>query len=167
MDATKRTALMHAVLDAEASSAEAGELTRLLAADPVARAEFEELQQLFSELKGVPVTFPPEGLYAAVMSRLPQHQDGSRQLLESPGVIDPLKGHSSTQHPGTSSTSRRRFAPEPQLREHRMSEQKQGSFSKRKVALIGAGVAVVAGILVATSSVIKSDHQDDRHDQSA
>jgi anti-sigma factor RsiW len=153
MDATKRTVLMHAVLDAEASVAEADELMRLLAADPAAQAEFEELQRLFDELKGLPAMFPPEGLYAAVMSRLPKHQDGARQLLESPGVIDSPKGRSSTQRSGTSSSSRRRFAPEPQLKEHFMSEQESKPFSKRKAALLGVGVAVIAGVVVATSGI--------------
>ena len=41
------TGLMHAVLDGEASDAEARELEVRLAADPAARAEFEDWKRLF------------------------------------------------------------------------------------------------------------------------
>ena len=65
---------MHAVLDGEATPAEARDLERRLAADAEARAEFDSLRALFDELKGLPQAFPPEGLVASVMAGLPSHQ---------------------------------------------------------------------------------------------
>ncbi len=55
-------ALMHAVLDGEATPAEAAELERVLAADPAARAEFDALRRLFGVLARVPRLDPPAGL---------------------------------------------------------------------------------------------------------
>ena len=63
--------LMHAVLDGEATSGEARDLEQLLDLEPVARSHFEELKALFDELGSVPKPFPPEGLVAAVMARVP------------------------------------------------------------------------------------------------
>ena len=73
------TDLMHAVLDGEASAAEAATLQRLLVADPAARAEFEALQHLFSGLASVPQRQPPEGLVAAVNAALDARQPALRQ----------------------------------------------------------------------------------------
>ena len=75
---------MHAVLDGEATPGEARELERLLAADPAARAEFDDLQRLFDGLKAVPMAFPPEGLVSSVMADLPaQMPQRHRGLAES------------------------------------------------------------------------------------
>lgn len=73
------TDLMHAVLDGEASAAEAAALQRLLVADPAARAEFEALQHLFSGLASVPQRQPPEDLVAAVNAALDARQPALRQ----------------------------------------------------------------------------------------
>ena len=71
MNHLKQIELMHAVLDGEATPGEALELERLLAADPVARAQFEELRRLFDGLAAVPKEYPPEGLVAAVLAKVP------------------------------------------------------------------------------------------------
>ena len=61
MNRSEYTTLMHTVLDGEASAGEAAELTRVLAANPAAQAEFDDLQRLFEGLKAVPKAYPPEG----------------------------------------------------------------------------------------------------------
>ena len=60
MNSSERARLMHAVLDGEATEAEARELDRLLAAEPTARTEFEHLRRLFDGLSRMPKAFPPE-----------------------------------------------------------------------------------------------------------
>ncbi len=72
MKTSELTLLMHAVLDGEAAPGDVRELERRLAADPAARAEFDELRRLFDGLAGVPKEFPPEGLYASVMANVPR-----------------------------------------------------------------------------------------------
>ena len=67
---------MHAVLDGEATPAEAGELDRLLAADPAARARFDDWSGCSTGSRRVPKAFPPEGLVAAVMAEIPQPPGG-------------------------------------------------------------------------------------------
>ena len=69
MNPTERTRLMHAALDGEATPGETRELERVLAANPAARAEYDELRQLFDALSRVPKAYPPEGLVASVMAR--------------------------------------------------------------------------------------------------
>ena len=66
------TELMHAVLDGEASDAEARELEMRLAADPAARAEFEDWKRLFEALDAVPKEHAPEGLVASITSAMPR-----------------------------------------------------------------------------------------------
>jgi anti-sigma factor RsiW len=81
---------MHTVLDGEATGAEARELERQLAAEPAARAEFEDLRRLFEGLSRVPQRYPPEGLVAAVLANIPQKsapQRGRDQLLSRSRVI--------------------------------------------------------------------------------
>src|SRR5512144_3283840 len=90
MKITPVTALMHAVLDGEATSEEARELDRIFAADPAARAEFDELKRLFDDLGRVPKAYPPEGLVSSVMASLSQQErseDGIRQPFTTPRVI--------------------------------------------------------------------------------
>jgi hypothetical protein len=58
---TGLTELIHAVLDGEASDSEARELELRLAADPAARAEFDEWQGLFQALREMPKEYAPEG----------------------------------------------------------------------------------------------------------
>ena len=64
------TELIHAVLDGEASDAEVRELEMRLAADPAARAEFEDWQRLFEALDAVPKEHVPEGLVASIVSAI-------------------------------------------------------------------------------------------------
>ena len=66
------TELIHAVLDGEASDAEARELELRLAADPAARAEFEDWKRLFEALDAVPKEHAPEGLVASIASAMPE-----------------------------------------------------------------------------------------------
>jgi anti-sigma factor RsiW len=90
MKSSDRTHLMHTVLDGEATAEESLALERLLATDPAARTEHAELCQLFDALSGVPKAFPPEGLVASVMDRLPRqpaHPAHLDQLSARPGVI--------------------------------------------------------------------------------
>ena len=61
---------------------EAIELERLLAADPAARAEFDELRRLFAGLAGIPKAFPPEGLVASVMAELPRQSPRRSRLVQ-------------------------------------------------------------------------------------
>src|SRR6266540_485390 len=98
---------MHAVLDGEATSEETRELERLLAADPAARAQFDDLRRLFDGLAAVPKAYPPEGLVAAVIARLPQRMGGrSRisQLFSPSRVIGLASKEARVTSPGTSAT---------------------------------------------------------------
>src|SRR6266511_2671181 len=73
------TELMHAVLDGEATAAERRELDGLLASDPAAKGEFDELKRLFEGLAQIPKAYPPEGLVASVMANvnIPQNSPSS------------------------------------------------------------------------------------------
>ena len=154
MNPTERTRLMHAALDGEATPEETRALERLLAANSAARAEYDELRRLFDALSRVPKAYPPEGLVASVMARVPQHGGGQgrRQLFTWPGVI----GLRSKEAPGSSQgTSARvhRVSPQgPHFRSENMSEDKNGSFGKRKF-WIGGGIAAAAVILAVSSGI--------------
>src|SRR6516164_1956319 len=74
MDSTELNALMHAVLDGEASQGEARELERILAADPAAQARYYELQMLFDDLARIPMAAVPAGMVESVMERLPRRR---------------------------------------------------------------------------------------------
>ncbi len=86
MSHLKQTELMYAVLDGEATPSEALELERLVAADPAARAQFEQLRRLFDALASVPKAFPPEGLVASVMARMPR--EATRPDRFGPTFVD-------------------------------------------------------------------------------
>ncbi|MBK6395395.1 MAG: hypothetical protein IPF73_12500 [Betaproteobacteria bacterium] len=75
MSATAATRLMHAVLDGEATPAEALELEGLLEADPALRERYVEWQAMFDAMQRMPQAYPPEGLVAAVMANIP-HSPG-------------------------------------------------------------------------------------------
>ena len=94
--------LMHLVLDGEATPGESQDLAHLLASDPAARAQYDDLQRLFDGLKAVPKAFPPAGLVSSVMASLPAdsparpgRQTRVRQLFSRPSVI----GATSTEVP--------------------------------------------------------------------
>jgi len=143
MKPSELTALMHAVLDAEATPAEARELERRLAVEPEARAEFDSLRALFDELKALPQAFPPEGMVASVMASL-----SSTQLSAPSRVIS-----KTTQAFPISDTARRASRSVLFSGSKRMNEQNSGARSKRKVIWIGAGIAALAVVLVASSGI--------------
>src|ERR1039457_7077853 len=92
-----------APLRGEATSGEARDLEQLLDLEPAARNQFEELKALFDELGSVPKPFPPEGLVAAVMARVPRRpaaQDPSDQLFDQPGVISQSSTKARDRSPG-------------------------------------------------------------------
>jgi hypothetical protein len=131
--------LMHAVLDGEATERQKRALERQLASDPAARAEFDALRGIFSELQAIPVAHPPEGLVAAVMASLPENQ-----LSRTSRVIGVTSERSSNDN-----TARRPTRPRPIPGSESMSEQ-QGS--KRKV-WIGAGLVALAAAIIVTSGI--------------
>ena len=145
MKPTELDALMQAVFDGEATPGESLDLERALAADPAARARFEEWRSLFDGLGSVPQAFPPEGLVAAVMAGLPQRvppRARAGQLFPPPGVIAATSKESRVTSRGTSTTVHAISQTGPFTRGAQMSEQ-QRTFSKRKV-WIGVAVAVAA-----------------------
>ncbi len=80
MNKPAATDLMHAVLDGEATPEQIRDLDLLLARDPAARAEFDELRALFDDLARVPQPEPPENLQQRILAH-------ANQLLATPGVI--------------------------------------------------------------------------------
>src|SRR5260221_2364886 len=150
MKPSELTALMHAVLDGEATPAEARALERRLAAEPEARAEFDSLRALFDELKGLPQAFPPEGRVAAVMAGLP-----SSQLSAPSRVISKTTQAFPGNIAGSPISDMARRASRSVLfsGSKRMNEQKSGARGKRAVIWVGGGIAALAVILVATSGI--------------
>ena len=152
MDELRHIELMHAVLDGEASPAQVRELQRLMAADPAVREEYAALERVFAALREVQQPYVPEGLYASVMDNLPA-AERARQLSAASRVIERHDEHSPDS--GTSKRSRRPEAPPARQRERLMSE--QPSFGKRKAVWIGASVAALAVVVVATGIYPPSD----------
>lgn len=149
MPCTEQTLrLMHAVLDGEAAPAEAEALQRLLAADPEARDEFERLQRLFGALAELPARHPPEGLVAAVTAALPAIPQKGRspgQLSGSPGVLGPSSDAIHVR--GDGPMTRQQEQSHPSRRSFPMNQPHPPYSAKRK-ALIGAGIAAVAVLVV-------------------
>jgi anti-sigma factor RsiW len=145
------TELMHAVLDGEASAAEARELEMRLAADPAARAEFDEWQRLFRALGEVAQEHAPEGLVATVTSALPS----PRRAADDRGQPFPdrrVLGHALFGFPrrvfGESRAMQApRVAPSTPTRSVTMTQQSR-IFAHRK-AWLGAGIAAAAAVVVA------------------
>ncbi len=151
MNQTKLVELMHTVLDGESTAEQTRDLESRLAADPAARAQFDELRMLFDDLKRVPMAFPPEGLVASVLAsapRQPTRPGRVDQLFTQPRVFEQTSGESRTTSAGRSagvqqagvSRSRSYFKGE------NMSELNNGFLRKRNV-WIGGGIAAVAAIL--------------------
>ena len=169
MNNSEHTLLMHAVLDGEATAGESAELTRLLAADPAVRAEFEDLQRLFEGLKAVPRLFPPEGLVYSVMAALPANFSqrrarfgGVRQLFSRSRVLGATGEHSTETpaFPGTSATVHPISHRGPHFRgEKNMSEPNTSSIGNRKI-WIGAGVAAAAVIVAVSTGVLPPGGKD-------
>lgn len=123
-------ALMHAVLDGEATPDERAALERLLRADAAARAEFDALQSLCSQLDALTAEYPPEGLVARVSAALP-HRSAS-QLSGAHRVFG--------EKPET--TRLARFTRRAFMPEHNRS-----FFGSRK-PLIAAGITLAAAAVV-------------------
>jgi len=150
MEHLELTRLMHEVLDGAASADEAGELNRLLADDPEARAQFDELERLFAGLNSMPKALPPEGLVAAVLAKLPrQHRrrDRLRQLSSRWRVLSVDSKRALGSDPNRTSRTQRNSQHKSIRRNRDMSG--PTIFSRKPKLWIGAGIAVVAIVLVA------------------
>jgi anti-sigma factor RsiW len=89
MNTRPSTALMHAVLDGEATPEERLALERHLAVNAPAKREFDQLARVFDVLARAPRPFAPEGLIASVLANIPQSapRDGQgRQLFSASRV---------------------------------------------------------------------------------
>jgi len=131
------TELMHAVLDGEASDAEARELEVQLAADPAAQAEFEGWKRLFEALDAVPKEHAPEGLVASIVSAMP----------EAPGAL----GEAPQPFPGPRVLGHTAFEtsrPVP-IRSVTMTEQSSRRIFAHRKAWLGGGIAAAAAVVVA------------------
>jgi hypothetical protein len=127
------TARMHAVLDGEATDADARELQERLASDPAARAEFDHWKGLFEALHAVPKEHAPEGLVAAVTSGLPQARRTPRESIQPfPGRR--VLGHEPTGIPTRSVT---------------MTEQSSRRIFAHRKAWLGAGLVAAVAVVVA------------------
>ena len=129
--------LIHAVLDGEASDAEARELETRLAADPAARAEFEEWERLFEALGAVPQEHAPEGLVASIASAMPQAPGASgaaSQPFPDPRVLGHTLFGISRRVPTRSVT---------------MTEQSSRRIFAHRKAWLGGGIAAAAAVVVA------------------
>ncbi len=149
MNATAATRLMHAVLDGEATPAEARELEGLLEADPALRERFGEWRAMFDAMQRMPQAYPPEGLVAAVMANIPQiPAGGGSQLPARSGVIG-VASDTSRDFPDTAIPIHRSTRSMASLGDRAMTEQAGSQFSRRKiwvaVGLAAVAVAVVGG----------------------
>ena len=136
---------MQAVLDGEATPEEAGAIERLLAADPAARARFEDLTRLFRDLGKVPRVQPPDGFGPAVMERValrPPRRAGWRQLFSRSRVYRQVANEARGVAPGSSTWTHRDSRPGHHAGGTTMTQQGNGS-SKRNL-WIGTGVAAAA-----------------------
>ena len=137
MNPTELIELMHAVLDGEASNAEARELETRLAADPAARAEFEDWKRLFEALDAVPKEHAPEGLVASIASAMPQAPGASgaaSQPFPDPRVLGHTLFGISRRVPTRSVT---------------MTEQSSRRIFAHRKAWLGGGIAAAAAVVVA------------------
>ncbi len=131
------TELMHAVLDGEASDAEARRLEVQLAADPAAQAEFEGWKRLFEALDAVPKEHAPEGLVASIVAAMP----------EAPGAL----GEGPQPFPGRRVLGHTAFGisrPVP-IRSVTMTEQSSRRIFAHRKAWLGGGIAAAAAVVVA------------------
>ena len=98
--------------------------------------EFDELRRLFDGLSSIPKAYPPEGLVASVMARLPQQRTGQGRppptFLAATCNWTRFKGGPGY-NPGEINRVPRFSRQGPYFRSDDMSEQKSGSFGKRKI----------------------------------
>jgi anti-sigma factor RsiW len=149
MHHSELTRLMHEVLDGAASEEEARTLDRLLAADPDARAQFDDLRRLFDGLNTMPQACPPEGLAAAVTARMfdrTPRRARPGQLFSRWRVLSPYSTRARGSSPDRTARIQRASGFGSSIRNEHMSAQ-QKVFSGNRKLWIGAGVAaaVVAG----------------------
>jgi hypothetical protein len=153
---TSLDALIHAVLDGEASAAQRAELDRRIEADPAVRARFEEVQRVFAMLEAVPDVDPPAGLVESILGRAKVRgvrPEISRQPLARPNVIAAYPGDARAIRPSRSTRGNWVSTLVHFLKEIGMNEQNPGFLgTNRGKLLVTAGVAAVA--LVAISTVI-------------
>jgi hypothetical protein len=150
MEHSELIRLMHEVLDGAASADDAQELDQRLADDPEARAQFDELERLFAGLNTMPKALPPEGLIAAVLDKLRrQHRrrDRLRQLSSRWRVLSVDSGRAQGSDPNIISRTQRNSHNKSIRRNRDMSG--PNIFSRKPKLWIGAGIAVVAIVLVA------------------
>jgi anti-sigma factor RsiW len=146
MSANAATRLMHAVLDGEATPAEARELEGLLEADPALRERFGEWRAMFDAMQRMSRAYPPEGLVAAVMANIPHVPAAPGSQLSPHSRVIGVISDSHRAIPETSAPilrSPRAMAPPGGY----MSDQQTNPSSKRKI-WIGAGIAAIAVIVV-------------------
>jgi anti-sigma factor RsiW len=114
MDRTEMLQLMHAVLDGAASGEERAALDRVLARDPEALAEFEDMRRLFGALDAMPRVEPPDGFADGVMAAL-QRTKASSSSLHQPfaqsGVIGPTGSDIRVRAPSKPITARTSSGP--------------------------------------------------------
>ena len=163
MSHAEHTHLMHAVLDGAATPGEALQLEQLLAANPAARAEFDDLRHVFDALKELPKATPPEGLVSAVMARLPQRPTrlgGIRQLFTKSRVLGIVSIDAPGANPGKSATVHPIMQRGPHHEgEKNMSEQTNSSMGNRKI-WIGVGIAAAAVIVVVSTGILPPTGKD-------
>ena len=128
MENTRIHELMHAVLDGEASEPQARELEHALAADPAARARFEELKRLFGALEGVPEATPPADIVERILARtaLPRVPESTPDQLFGLSRVRDAFG---------------------QLLTGGMMSQPQNGNARRRSIFIGIGLAAVGAVL--------------------
>jgi anti-sigma factor RsiW len=137
--------LMHEVLDGEASADDARALDRLLATDPEARAEYEELRRLFEGLNAVPMAVPPEGLLAETLAKVaPQHKRRHRLRQLSSGWRVFISDSRRPRDRPRVAAARTQHSIQG---EHNRGNAVMSEFSGKQRLLIGAGVAVAAVVV--------------------
>jgi len=150
---SRHTALIHSVLDGQASEAETRALEAMLADDPALRAEYDDWKRLFLALDAMPREHAPEGLVAATIAALPLAGARDSSAADQPfprrrvfgrtlsGFLRPGLQHSRAIEPSgiASSTPTRSVS---------MAEQSHRIMGQRK-AWLGAGIAAAAALAVA------------------
>jgi anti-sigma factor RsiW len=140
--------LMHEVLDGEASADDVRVLEAVLAADPAARTEYEQLQRLFAGLNSPRNAALPEDLVAGVLDKMPRHPRDHRvsQLSSRWRVFRSDLTRSRGRTPTRVSRPHRDFPVELNTRNANMNEK-----TKNRALWIGGGIAVVVLIIVSKS----------------
>ena len=150
----KTLALMHAVLDGEASSTEQAALGRILEQDAALRDQFDRLSRVTALLAAVPELTPPADLLPAVMAKVSsphRQQNFLDQLISEPDVIGSRASGFPAAATGKPKWVGQLFQLVLSFKETFMSEQKSGFFSgtKGRVA-IGGGIAIAALVIVSS-----------------